>query len=370
MQLLQCIASQLAAVGGATSAAYCLTSRGQWAVELLSCTASLPWGIGQWNSCNALTHCVGVVSSASPSMHCRTAWRRWAVEHLQCAGPLAGGGRGVLPRRRWLPKQRNSRNALQHCLHARGNATFAMHCLTARAQWASELLSCTTSLPRGRGLWNLCYTLPHYLGAVGGVASAMHLHTASGPWAMEFLQRIATLPGGSGQCNSCHALPHRLGAAGSGTAAMCEASSCGDGVSCPRGGRCLKSGTPTMQCLTAQCLQFFCTGTRPMPAVLLHGHTPNAFSFAKVINFARAHTQCFNSAKANTFRMGTHPMPAILVHGLTPNACSSFAWAHAQCLHLCQTDNFCMGTHPTPSALPKATHSAWAHTQCLQFCLK
>ena len=88
---------------------HCLTAWGQWAVELLQCTASLPGGSGQCNSCNALPHCPG------------------------------GSG------------QCNSCNALPHCLGAVGSATPAMHCLTALGQWAAELLQCTASLPGGSG---------------------------------------------------------------------------------------------------------------------------------------------------------------------------------------------------------------------------
>ena len=74
---------------------------------------------------------------------------------------------------------------------------------------------------------------------VGSGTTVMHGLTARGQWAMELLQRIATLPGGSGQCNSCNALPHRLGAVGSGTPAMRGPTGYGDGESCPGGGRCL-----------------------------------------------------------------------------------------------------------------------------------
>ena len=59
---------------------HCLTAWGQWAVELLQCTAALPGGSGQCNSCNALPHCLGAVDSATPAMHCLTAWGQWAVE--------------------------------------------------------------------------------------------------------------------------------------------------------------------------------------------------------------------------------------------------------------------------------------------------
>ena len=143
-------------------------------MELLSCTATLPGCDGhatlpgcdgQWKSCNTLTHCLGAVGSATPSgqcnsyntlphcvgagqynscnalggcttlaMHCHTARGRWVVQLLQCAGPPAGG-RGVLPRRRSLPKNR-------FC---------AMHCLTVWGQWAVQLLQCTASLPGDSG---------------------------------------------------------------------------------------------------------------------------------------------------------------------------------------------------------------------------
>ena len=46
---------------------------GQWAVQLLQCTASLIWGSGECNSCNALPYCPGSVGSATPAMHCPTA---------------------------------------------------------------------------------------------------------------------------------------------------------------------------------------------------------------------------------------------------------------------------------------------------------
>ena len=187
-------------------------------MQLLQCTTTPPGGGGQWNSCNAWAHQLG--------------------------------GRGVLPRRRSLPKEQYSYNALPHCLGAVGSATSAMHCLTAWGQWAVELLSSTTTLPRGSGQCNSCNALPHCLGAVGSATPAIHCLTALGPWAVELLQCTATLSGGGGQWNSCNAWAHQLG-----------------GDSCPGGGRCLKSGTPAMHCHTAwgqwvvQLLQ--CTATLP-----------------------------------------------------------------------------------------------------------
>ena len=61
MQLLQCTAS---------------LPWGQWAVQLLQCTASLAGGSGQCNSCNALPHCLGAVDSATPAgvVWCSVVW--------------------------------------------------------------------------------------------------------------------------------------------------------------------------------------------------------------------------------------------------------------------------------------------------------
>ena len=166
---------------------HCLTVWGQWAVQLLQSTASLPLGSRQCNSCNALPNCPGAVGSATPAMHC-------------------------------LPD-----------LGAVGSAAPAMLCLTALGQWAMELLqytatlpggsgqcsSCnalTASLPGGSGQCNSCNALPHCPRAVGSATPAMHCLTAWGQWAVELLQRSAPLPGVSGQRNSCNALPHCLGA--------------------------------------------------------------------------------------------------------------------------------------------------------------
>ena len=51
-------------------AMHCHTAWGQWVVELLQCTATLPEGSGQWNFCNVLPRCLGAVGSATPAMHC------------------------------------------------------------------------------------------------------------------------------------------------------------------------------------------------------------------------------------------------------------------------------------------------------------
>ena len=234
--------------GGAPSRAVSRTG-GTLYPALLQCTASLPLGSRQCNSCNALPHCPWAVGSATPAMHCPTGWGQcaaqllqctaslpwgqWAVELLQCTAPLPLGSR-----------QCNSCNALPHCPGAVGSATPGMHCLTALGavgsaapvmlcltgwgQCAAQLLQCTASLPRGSGQWTSCNSLPHCPGgsgqcsscnalphcprAVGSATPAMHCLTAWGQWAVELLQCSAPLPGGSGQRNSCNALPHCLGA--------------------------------------------------------------------------------------------------------------------------------------------------------------
>ena len=173
----------------------CLTAWGRWAVENLSCTATLPGGGGHWNSCNAPPHCVGAVGNAT----------------------LA--------------------SALPHCSGAVGSGTPAMNCLIACGQWVVELLLCTATLSEGSGLWNCCNALPH---PVGSTTPAVHGRTAwgrravellqcAGPLAggmgspaqeavaalrAELLQYTGTLPQGSGQCNSCNARAHQLGGRG------------------------------------------------------------------------------------------------------------------------------------------------------------
>ena len=53
---------------------HCLTAWGQWAVQRLQHTASLPGGSGQCNSCNALPHRLGTVGSGTPAMRRPTSW--------------------------------------------------------------------------------------------------------------------------------------------------------------------------------------------------------------------------------------------------------------------------------------------------------
>ena len=79
------------AVGSATPATHCHTACGQWAVELLQCTATLPGGSGRCNSYNAAPHCLWAVGSGTPPTHCHTASGQWAVELLQCTATLPGG---------------------------------------------------------------------------------------------------------------------------------------------------------------------------------------------------------------------------------------------------------------------------------------
>ena len=142
-------------------------------MDLLQCTASLPGGSGQMNSCNRLPHCLGAVGSGAfrnalphclgavgigtPAMHCLTAWGQWAVELLLYTASLPGGS-----------GQWTSCNILPHCPGATGGGPPAMHCPTAWGQWAVDLLQCTASPLGGSGQWKSCNALPHCLGAGGG----------------------------------------------------------------------------------------------------------------------------------------------------------------------------------------------------------
>ena len=69
---------------------HCLTAWEQWAVELLQCTSKLRGGCGQWNSCNALPHCLGAVGNTTPVMNYLAAWRQWALQVLQCTASMLG----------------------------------------------------------------------------------------------------------------------------------------------------------------------------------------------------------------------------------------------------------------------------------------
>ena len=115
-ELLQCTASLLGSVGSATRAMHCYTAWGRRAMELLQCasppaggtksraqesvnaeranllqcTATLPGGSGQWNSCHAPPGCLRAVSRAIPAMHSHNAWGLWAVELLRCIASLPG----------------------------------------------------------------------------------------------------------------------------------------------------------------------------------------------------------------------------------------------------------------------------------------
>ena len=225
-----------------TLAMCCHTTWGQWAVELLSCTATLLRGSGHratqllqctaslpgvsahCNSCNTLLDCLGPIGSATP-----------AVQLLRCTASLAGG--------RW---QCNSYNTLPHCLGVVGSRTPTVHYLTTWEWWAMQILQCTATSPGGSGQLNSCNALPLSLGAVRSATHALQCHTASGRRAVELLQCAgppargtwtlaqeavaaeradlvqctATLPGRSGRWNSCNAQPHYLGAVGTGPPVM------------------------------------------------------------------------------------------------------------------------------------------------------
>ena len=84
---------------------HCPNAWGQWAVDLVQYTASLPGGSGQWTSCNTLPHCLGALGSGTPAMHYLTAWGQKVVQLLQGTASLPGGS-----------GQWTSCNALPHCL--------------------------------------------------------------------------------------------------------------------------------------------------------------------------------------------------------------------------------------------------------------
>ena len=195
---------------------------GQWVVELLGCTATLPLGIGQWNSCSFPPSCLWAVGGVIVAIHRHAPEGHWAVEFLQCTATLPGDS-----------GQCNSYNAPPYCRGALGNGTSAVHRHTACGQWAwavgsgkpamhrhygcgqweVKLLQCTATLLGGSGRWkfatlptgkgqrNSCNLPPHCLWVVGSGNPAMHCHNARGQWAVKLLHLLATLPVGSVQWN-------------------------------------------------------------------------------------------------------------------------------------------------------------------------
>ena len=171
---------------------------------------------------------------------------------------------------RSLPKERNYRNALPHCLvavgsgtrvmhyhsahgqWAKGTAPLAMECLTAWGQWIVEPRQYTASLPGDSGQCTSCNTLTHCLGAVG----------------REFVQHITSFHGGRGHWNSSrNMVPHWPGAAGSGTPTMqCQTAGRRCAVELlqragpPAGG----TGTPAKEAVAAERADLLqCTATLP-----------------------------------------------------------------------------------------------------------
>ena len=174
--LLHCCCGQRA-VGSVT---HCLAARRLWAVELPLCSAALPGGSGQWNSCHTLPLCLGAVGRASPALLCLSAWRQWVL-HTSATHCLAAPGQWAVE----LPLLVLCTAALPGAV---GSATFALHCLAAWGQWALGSLQQTVSLPGGSGQWDSCNAPPHCLGAVGSGTPATHRLTAWGQWAVGSLQ--------------------------------------------------------------------------------------------------------------------------------------------------------------------------------------
>ena len=221
---------------------------GSVALSFLQCTATLPRGQGHWNSCNALPHCLGAAGSATRAIHSHTAWGQWAVELLSSTASLPLRGRcGVLSEMpECLPTDTGKlEGCVSKCamcasvlLHSRTSAqlhlagtppptpvpsqtgstrpttscvprcTIIALCVVPRC-----LLLCTAQhsmcpatlhlWAEGSGQWNSCNAMPHCLGAVRSGILAVHRLTALEQWAVQVLQYSASPPGGSGQWNSC-----------------------------------------------------------------------------------------------------------------------------------------------------------------------
>ena len=106
------------------TATHCLTAQGRWEEETLQRTASLPGGIEQWRSCNAVSHCKGAVGGGTSATHCLTAWGQWAAQVLQRTASVQGGSGkctsyNALPLVTWhQSKNPHDGSCRTDCLHA------------------------------------------------------------------------------------------------------------------------------------------------------------------------------------------------------------------------------------------------------------
>ena len=118
-------------MGSGTPAIHCHTARGQWVVDILRCTATLPGSNRQCNSCNAQPQCLGAMGK----------------EPLVSTCTLAAGSR-----------QRTSWNGLQHRFGVVGIGMVALHCNIACGQLAG----------------GTCNAPPQCLRAVGSGIAPIH----------------------------------------------------------------------------------------------------------------------------------------------------------------------------------------------------
>ena len=209
-------------------------------------------------------HRVCCAAPAVLCVRCRTAWR--------CAALPLPPGSGVVRCRSCTPHcPKQSGSALQelHCPWPQGSV--AMHCRktalqATTASWAglpvataggpAQCRSSTAHCPQA--VWQCIAgaALPTAPRQCGSALQA--LHCAVPPSSGECIAGVAlpTAPRQRGNAlqgfhRPSNALPHCLGAVGCGTPALRGPTRCGNRESCPRGGHCLKSGTPSMHSHTA-----------------------------------------------------------------------------------------------------------------------
>ena len=85
VELLQCAGPPARGMGNPAQEAVAAKR-----ADLLQRSATLPGRNGHWNSCHALPHCLGAVGGAILAIHSHTAWGQWAVELLQRTASLPG----------------------------------------------------------------------------------------------------------------------------------------------------------------------------------------------------------------------------------------------------------------------------------------
>ena len=267
---------------------HCHTTWGQWALQLLQCSASLLGGSGQCNCCDALPHCLGPVGSATPTVATASSAK---ITVAPAGGPAhCGSGTAHHPQAVWQciagvalptdPKKRGSALQEFQCLLPPGSE--AVHCRSSTAQCPKTVRQYIAGVPlsRQRPPPGQVFPSPQLVGPRIAGAALPTAHRQCGSALQEF---HCLLPPGSEAVHgrSCTAhCPKTLRQYIAGVPLFRQRPPRGqvfpsDGESCARGGRCLWSACRGRQPPSARAHQMggrgVLPGRRSLPMERLRG---------------------------------------------------------------------------------------------------